>query len=195
MFLLSFVTVVALGEVLLRAYHKVRPVAYFTEDKLLKYRGKPHEKVMGYQLNSRGFKDREHSLEKPAGTYRIAAVGDSFAFGSVPYPANYLTLLEEYLNRDGMQSFEVIDMGIVGTEPPEYFRLVRDEALLYEPDMVLVSLFTGNDFYLKLEKNMSPKKPLSFLYTFLHNTFRVLGAVDVLEARRGGSSISRRWCQ
>ncbi len=30
-------------------------------------------------INTRGLRDREHSLEKPAGTFRIAILGDSFA--------------------------------------------------------------------------------------------------------------------
>jgi hypothetical protein len=31
------------------------------------------------RINSRGLRDREHDVEKPAGTLRIAVIGDSFA--------------------------------------------------------------------------------------------------------------------
>ena len=33
------------------------------------------------RINSHGFRDRERTLEKPPGTWRIAALGDSVAFG------------------------------------------------------------------------------------------------------------------
>ncbi len=181
----SLVVAAVMGELLLRVYNSIRPVSYFTSDKLLRYRGKPHENVMGYPLNSRGFRDREHPMVKPKDSYRILAVGDSFAFGSVPYPENYLTLLEEHLNSNSSREIEVVNMGIVAIEPPEYLRLVLSEGLSYDPDMVLLSLFTGNDFYHMLEKNMSPKKPKSFLYTYLYNTFKVLRHVDIFPLLRG----------
>ncbi len=176
----SLIIAVIMGELLIRVYHSIRPVSYFTEDKLLRYRGEPFENVMGYPLNSKGFKDREHPIVTPKNSYRILGVGDSFAFGTVAYPDNYLTLLEDFLNSSDDQEFEVINMGIVGIEPPEYLRLVQSEGLSYNPDMVLLSLYVGNDFYLMLEKNMSPKKPKSFLYTYLYNTFKVLRSVDII---------------
>jgi hypothetical protein len=195
---LGIVIALFLGEILLRAYDYFRPIHYFTDDKIFKYRGKPLEKVFGYPLNSKGFKDVEYPLVKPKDSYRIVAVGDSFAFGLVPYPENFLTLLEEHLNTGTQQRYEIINMGIPGTEPPEYLRLVQSEGLDYNPDMVLLSLFIGNDLYLKLERNMTPKKPVSYLYTFLKNTFKVFDSIDVIgvfTAQEPGDAASASKCE
>jgi hypothetical protein len=182
----------------LRVYDYFRPIHYFTDDKLFKYRGKPFENVFGYPLNSKGFKDVEYPLVKPKDSYRIIAVGDSFAFGAGPYPENFLTLLEEHLNTGTQQRYEIINMGIPGIEPPEYLRLVQSEGLDYNPDMVLLSLFIGNDFYLKLERDMTPKKPISYLYTFLKNTFKVFDTIDVRDvftAQAPGDATSASRCE
>jgi lysophospholipase L1-like esterase len=96
-------------------------------------------------LNAGGFKDVEHPRDKPAGTYRIVALGDSFAFGAVPYEDNYLTLLGQRLGTAG-RPVEVINMGISGAGPQDYLALLLDEGLAYRPDLVLVSFFVGNDF-------------------------------------------------
>src|SRR2546430_6936031 len=41
-------------------------------------------RVSSFRTNARGWKDREHALAKPAGTYRIVVLGDSYTYGVVP---------------------------------------------------------------------------------------------------------------
>ena len=94
---------------------------------------------------SKGFKDVEFSPSKPPGTIRILGIGDSFAFGVVPYEYNYLTLVEQHLKQRG-HNVEVINMGIPGIGPKEYLSLLVREGFVLEPDRVLVSFFIGNDF-------------------------------------------------
>ncbi|MFO0983725.1 MAG: hypothetical protein U1E76_18675 [Planctomycetota bacterium] len=109
----------------------------------------PGSTMAGFTINSSGFFDREFTVDKSENTLRILALGDSFAVGNVPYPANYLTLLESLLNARHQQSgkvFEVYNMGVKGVSPPEYAQLLRTRGVQYRPDLVLVGFFVGNDF-------------------------------------------------
>ena len=96
--------------------------------------------------NSQGFNDTEWTIPKPAGTFRIVALGDSFAFGVVGYERNFLTLLEERLAERGSGRIEVCNLGIPALDPIDYLQLLNLEGRTLDPNLVLVCLFTGNDF-------------------------------------------------
>jgi hypothetical protein len=129
----------------LRLFNAVSPSFVFYSDTYTRYRGRPGTSFLGFPVNSRGFYDVEHPLAKGTGLRtRVVALGDSFAFGVVPYDANYLTLLEQELG--GSPQAEVVNMGIAAAEPQDYLAVLAREGLAYEPDVVLVSVFIGNDF-------------------------------------------------
>jgi len=140
-FLITFV----LAEITFRVYQHFNPTFIFYDPSYNRLRGKPGALNYDFHLNSRGFKDVEFKPKKKPNTYRILALGDSFAFGVVPYQYNYLTLLGQQLN-SGCCEVEVMNMGIPGTGPQDYLALFVNEGLELRPDMVLVSFFIGNDF-------------------------------------------------
>ncbi len=121
------------------------PSVIFYDQSYNRYRGRPGAPDYDFRLNSSGFKDVEFAPKKASGTYRILGIGDSFAFGVVPYEHNYLTLTERRLNEAGL-SGEILNMGIPGIGPQDYLALLANEGLQLEPDMVVVSFFVGNDF-------------------------------------------------
>jgi len=135
----------ALTEVVFRVYDYFRPSFIFYTAANERFRGRPYAPDYDFHLNSKGFKDVEFKTEKEPNTYRILGLGDSLAFAVVPYKYNYLTLLEENLNR-GDRKTELINMGIIATGPRDYLVLLTKEGLELKPDMVLVSFFIGNDF-------------------------------------------------
>ncbi len=135
----------ALAEIGLRIYNVFDPLPIFYSKSYNRWRGKPFAPDYDFHLNSQGFKDIEFKVEKDAATYRILGIGDSFAFGVVPYKYNYMTLAEQALNDSG-RKVELINMGIVGLDPIDYLNVLVNEGLRLKPDMVLLSFFIGNDF-------------------------------------------------
>jgi lysophospholipase L1-like esterase len=100
------------------------------------------------EINERGFRDIAHSFEKPAGTYRIAVLGDSYtAAQEVDFEARFTQVLERLLNdrTGGAKRVEVINLGCSGYGTAEELLVWRNEARRYEPDLVLLAFLTGND--------------------------------------------------
>ncbi len=101
------------------------------------------EKPGNYTLftNMHGFRDYNHSYEKPAGTYRIVLVGDSVPFAvHVPLEKTYPKLLEKQLNdADPSPHYEVISLAIGGYSTRQEVELIKEKGLRYDPDMILVS--------------------------------------------------------
>jgi len=91
------------------------------------------------EINSSGFRDREFALEKPAGTTRILALGDSATFGIRLAPeVLWPRLLEQHL-RAGGREVEVLNLGIVGYDTLEEVAFLETTGLAYRPDHVIVA--------------------------------------------------------
>ncbi len=99
-----------------------------------------------YAVNADGFRDRDHARVKPAGTFRIALIGDSVSFGyGVGLESTFARQLESRLATEGdAPRFEVLNLGVSGYNPYTEAELLRGVALGYAPDLVLVQ-FCIND--------------------------------------------------
>lgn len=112
----------------------------------LTYRGRPHSKELnGFRLNSRGFKDVELIQEKNPEALRVIAIGDSQTYGAVPYPDTYISLLGNLVRRS-IPHFEIYNMGVPSAAPVDYLSVLINDGLRLNPDMVLLTLFLGDDF-------------------------------------------------
>lgn len=96
------------------------------------------------RINSVGIRDHETTWEKPPGVFRIVLLGDSnIEAKQVDLDAAISEVLERLLNQHGR--FEVLNCGVNGfSTTQEYFRL-REFALRFDPDLVLLAIHTGND--------------------------------------------------
>lgn len=159
---IALLVTVVLAEVALRVYHAIQPSFMFYDMSYNQYRGQPGGWHRDTRLNLLGFNDTEFSTEKAPGAFRIVALGDSFAFGVVPYQYNYLTLLEDMLKLRNPGA-EVLNMGIPATSPYHYADLLFKEGMAFKPDGVIVSLFVGNDL---ARRDARPKYTYSYLITF-----------------------------
>jgi len=96
------------------------------------------------QVNSVGFRDREHTLAKPSGVRRIVLLGDSFLEAiQVPFEQSVSSLLERRFNERN-EIIEVINFGVSGFGTAREYLTLREYGLRYKPDLVLL-FFVGND--------------------------------------------------
>lgn len=88
---------------------------------------------ISYKINSKGLRDDETSYNKPAGSFRIALLGDSRTFGfGVPIEKHFSTILEGYF-----RNVEVINLGVGGYGVDQELLSLRLKGFQYEPDLVL----------------------------------------------------------
>lgn len=92
-------------------------------------------------LNSAGFRGREYAIPKPAGAYRIAAVGDSFTYGNgIRQEDRYSDLLQSELPAH----FEVLNFGVPGANTPEHRERVSWLLKGLQPDFILVQWYVND---------------------------------------------------
>ena len=113
-------------------------------DRVRHQRYRAHGMHCGRPCNALGFVDEEFALQRTPGLRRIVALGDSFAVGIVRYEQNFLTLVDAGLDITGPT--EILNFGVIGIGPAEYLELWRTEASRYQPDVVLLCIYVGNDF-------------------------------------------------
>ncbi len=95
-------------------------------------------------VNRWGMRDRDTSLEKPPGTYRIALLGPSHVMGSgVADGETFADYLEERLNQSaGAASpvrYEVLNFGVAGYSMLEQLAMLEDRVFAFQPDAVFVT--------------------------------------------------------
>ncbi len=106
----------------------------------------PHREWFNHWTNALGFNDEEFVVPKPLGRFRIMAVGDSFTYGSVPYPESVMTLLESSLRTACPgRDLDLLNLGIGATGVRDYRTIVELASATYEPDLVLINFYAGND--------------------------------------------------
>lgn len=95
--------------------------------------------------NSDGWRDLEHPLEKPDGVFRILVLGDSFMEANSVKLDDTFHRQVEALGRAAGKNVEVINMGVAGYGTLQEYLVFHHIGHLYNPDLVLVGFFTGND--------------------------------------------------
>jgi len=100
----------------------------------------------GEELTNRfGFNAPDFPLQKPPGTFRILFVGDSFGWAG-GLNRNYTHLLQEMFDSRGGRRVEIINTGYPRTHTGEQLIMLKNYGLQYQPDLVVLGFFAGNDF-------------------------------------------------
>lgn len=102
-----------------------------------------------YSINSKGVRDREFEIPKPADVFRIIVLGDSVTFGTeYPLELTYPKILEKLLNKNPESNlrFEVLNAGVCSYNAVQKVLLLQNKLLDYDPDMVILQ-FLNDDYY------------------------------------------------
>ena len=153
------------------------------QDGIVKYA--PHQRginrvrdeiIAPWQVNANGWMSSlaEYKETKPAGTYRIAMIGDSYIEGLAVEPT--ANVAEQLQNDIGNPSLEVYRFGIAAAPLSQYLQMLRREVCRYRPDLVIVNL-VHNDF-----RESYTFDPRAFASSFLKLEFRG-GGVHEIEPR------------
>jgi hypothetical protein len=93
-------------------------------------------------INRWGMRDRDYTLEKPAGTMRIALTGPSLTMGSgVADDSTYDAFLESELNQHAATGsrFEVLNFGVAAYSILHQTRTLDEKVYRFQPDVVLLA--------------------------------------------------------
>jgi GDSL-like lipase/acylhydrolase family protein len=153
--LLGLCTAILIAEVFVRAFDLApglnrisTEIHRLSNDPDLKYELVP-EAFEGYEaINSMGRRDFSYRLKKEPGTFRIAVLGDSVAFGwGVNVWQSHPSMIEYYLNQfqtDPKTTFEVWNFGVRGYGSDEEAACLKRKVVPIDPDLVLLS-YSLND--------------------------------------------------
>jgi len=132
-------------------------------------------------------------VPKPADTYRIAAVGDSFTFGDgVPYEVTWVHQLQQLVQaridgtRDppavpagttgGPTRVDSVNLGVPGYTIKDVHTYLKYKGLAYDPDLVVYGLFL-NDFFFQ---GTGEDRQLGAVYQAANGPPEGLASVSVL---------------
>lgn len=119
------------------------------DDKVV-YELRPHLKGFftgqHISINSLGMRDKERSQDKPPGTFRILALGDSHTFGfGVRQDETWPSVLEDLLTEnEPSRKFEVMNLGVPGYNTVQEVQVFSAKAEALQPDLVIIN-YCNND--------------------------------------------------
>jgi lysophospholipase L1-like esterase len=108
--------------------------------------------------NRWGWRDRDRTLEKPAGDYRIAVLGDSAVEDVQVKPEETLNIqMEQQLRQKGYKNIEVLGFGVEGIGTTQELIMYKERVRQFHPDLV-IAMFSWND----VMNNSSTLQPKSY---------------------------------
>ncbi len=118
-----------------------------------------HEGNGWVSINAEGLRDRHYDIEKSPDTYRIVVLGDSFSEAiQVDENKTYWSEIERNLatcpSLKG-KTVEVINFGVGDYGTAQEYLTLKHHAIEYNPDVVLLQIFTGNDI-VNNSRDLSP---------------------------------------
>jgi hypothetical protein len=107
-----------------------------------------HETPFWVTINSAGMRDVERAVVPPAGTLRVAVLGDSYVQGiAVRQQDTLTTFLERDLAPCVADRVEALNFGVTGYGTAQELLTWRSHARSYQPDIAVLAFYTDNDVF------------------------------------------------
>jgi len=140
-------------------------------------------------INSHGFRDIERGYDKPANTFRIAVLGNSWTEAlQVPLDKTYCSMLEHKLAEQSCfpgKQIEALNLGVSGYSTAQELLLLREQVWKYHPDVVIVAFYSARDIANNMRQfnnAVDPGQSPYFIYRgqslILDASFRTLPALQ-----------------
>lgn len=104
----------------------------------------------GYSVswfNDVGMRESNISVEKPAGTLRVALLGDSLTEAlQVPLETSFGRVMERKLSTELKRPVQVLNFGVSGYSTAQEYILLKRRVLAYKPDVVLACYNSRDSF-------------------------------------------------
>ena len=156
MFVFACVAALLIAEAALRLSGKALPASFGMADPELGWSWRPGvegwslgEAPIYVRINSDGMRDREHAIAKPAGTRRIAILGDSYADAlNVEIDQTFWAELQRQVARcRPLTRVEILNFGVSGYGTGQELLQLKHRAWKYDPDVVVLAFYPGNDVF------------------------------------------------
>jgi hypothetical protein len=130
----------------------------------------------GFIINAAGFRDRDHTLDKPDPVYRIAVLGDEYSEAmGVRLADTWWLQLEPKLRQCDFKPgrlVEVLNFGVAGYGTAQELVLLQKTVMRYAPDLVLVQ-FSNRDDVIDNSFALTPQKLRPFYFLDAHGVPRI----------------------
>lgn len=134
------------GEVALIVLEPYLFRGFYEYDRELGFRVRAHQPTEGGRTNAFGFNDRDYPERKDPGVFRVLVAGDSFGWAG-GLDQNYTAMLERTLeDHFGGHRVDIINAGYPMTHTAQQLAMLEKYGLRYDPDLVVLGFFVGNDF-------------------------------------------------
>lgn len=128
------------------AHWQYHPELGWTQARSKTFIERKHGENVIVQFNALGFRDLDHSFDKPQGVRRIVIVGDSFSEAlQVNLEDTYWWRLQLLLNGGQTGPWEVINLGVGDYGSMQELMALREYGLRFAPDIVISQIFPLND--------------------------------------------------
>ncbi len=145
------------------------------------------------KINSQGLRDIEHKKNKKENIIRIAILGDSFVEArSIELEKTFWYLMQKNLNsckKLNNTKVEAINFGVTEYSTAQQLLTLKNHVWDYDPDIVLLAFFSGNDVSDNSKKLSNKNYRPFFIYKnnelVLDNSFRESKTYLLLKSKIG----------